>query len=170
MPIYVISILDFNIEENAGNRDVKTVYRLYEEKAHNLLTDRLTFIYIELAKFTKTAEELDGNVMDGMYFCLKNMSRLDNCPEKLNHGVFRKMFQISELLNMDEETRSKVIDKMTTERDLRNQMAYAKREAIAEGRAEGRAETISQLLASGMSLEVIAEALKLSDEEIQSFK
>ncbi len=178
-PVYVISILDFNIEENAGNPEVKTVYRLYEEKTHNLLTDRLTFIYIELAKFTKTAEELDGNVMDGMYFCLKNMSRLENCPEKLNHGVFRKMFHISELLNMDEETRSKVIDKMTTERDLRNQMAYAKREAIAEGRAEGRAEglaaglaegradTIRQLLKSGMAIEVISDALNLSEEEIR---
>lgn len=176
-PVYVISILDFNIEENAGNPDVKTVYRLYEEKNHNLLTDRLTFIFLELGKFKKSVEELDGNVLDGMCFCLKNMSRLDNCPEKLNHGVFQKMFEMSELLNMDEEIRSKVIDKMTTERDLRNQMAYARREAIAEGlaegraeglaegRAEGRADTIRQLLESGMSLEVVAEALKLSDEE-----
>lgn len=30
-PVYVISILDFNIDENRGNPDVKTVYRLYEE-------------------------------------------------------------------------------------------------------------------------------------------
>lgn len=168
-PVYVISILDFNIEENAGNPDVKTVYRLYEEKNHNLLTDRLTFIFLELGKFKKSVEELDGNVLDGMCFCLKNMSRLDNCPEKLNHGVFQKMFEMSELLNMDEEIRSKVIDKMTTERDLRNQMAYARREAIAEGLAEGRADTIRQLLESGMSLEVVAEALKLSDEEKMQF-
>ena len=176
-PVYVISILDFNIEENAGNPEVMTVYRLYEEKKHNLLTDRLTFIFLELGKFKKSAEELDGNVLDGMCFCLKNMSRLDNCPKKLNHGVFHKMFEMSELLNMNEEIRSKVIEKMTTERDLRNQMAYAKREAIAEGhaeghaegRAEGRAETIKQLLASGMSLDIIANALKLSDEEKEKF-
>ena len=198
-PVYVISILDFNIEENAGNPEVKTVYRLYEENNHNLLTDRLTFIYLELCKFTKTAEELDGNVLDGMYFCLKNMSRLDKCPEKLNHGVFLKMFQISELWNMDEDIRSKVIEKMNTERDLRNQMAYAKRQAIAEGKAEGReiglaigkeeglaegraeglvegraeglvegrAEIIRQLLKSGMAIEVISEALNLSEEEIR---
>ena len=139
-PVYVISILDFNIEENAGNAEMKTVYRLYEEKKHNLLTDRLTFIFLELGKFKKTVEELDGNVLDGMCFCLKNMSRLDNCPEKLNHGVFQKMFEMSELLNMDEEIRSKVIDKMTTERDLRNQMAYARKEAIEEGHAEGLAK------------------------------
>lgn len=205
-PVYVISILDFNIEENVGNPNVKTVYRLYEENNHNLLTDRLTFIYLELDKFTKGLEELDDSVLDGMYFCLKNMSKLTECPDTLNHGVFRKMFQISELRNMDEGTRSKVIEKMTTERDLRNQMAYAKKMAIAEGLeqgraqglqqglqqgleqglqqgleqgraeglekglAEGRTETIRKLLESGMSLAVIAEALNLSAEEVESFK
>jgi predicted transposase/invertase (TIGR01784 family) len=68
------------------------------------------------------------------------MPGLNACPEVLTHQVFQKMFAVSELLNMDEETRSKVIEKMTTERDLRNQMAYARKEAIAEGHAEGRAE------------------------------
>lgn len=63
----------------------------------------------------------------------------------LNHEVFRKMFDISELLNMDEDTRSKVLIKMTTERDLRNQMAYAKKEAIEEGRAEGQKAAGSRL-------------------------
>lgn len=57
---------------------------------------------------------------------------LNACPEVLTHQVFQKMFAVSELLNIDEETRSKVIEKMTTERDLRNQMAYARKEAIAE--------------------------------------
>ena len=132
-PVYVINILDFNIDENKGNPEVKTVYRLYEEKTHALLTDKLTFIFIELNKFRKGLEELDGNVLEGMYFCLKNMARLDGCPEVLTHEVFKKMFDISELLNMDEDTRSKVLIKMTTERDLRNQMAYAKKEAIEEG-------------------------------------
>lgn len=41
---------------------------------------------------------------------------------------------------MDKETRAKVVRKMTTERDLRNQMAYACKVATEEGRAEGLAE------------------------------
>ena len=143
-PVYVINILDFNIDENKGNPKVKTVYRLYEEKTHTLLTDKLTFIFLELNKFKKGLEELDGDILEGMYFCLKNMARLDGCPEVLTHEVFKKMFDISELLNMDEDTRSKVLIKMTTERDLRNQMAYAKKEAIEEGRAEGRAEGLKE--------------------------
>ena len=64
-PVYLISILDFNIDENRGNPDVKTVYRLYEENRCNLLTDKLTLIYLELAKFNKRIEELDGDVLEG---------------------------------------------------------------------------------------------------------
>ena len=52
---------------------------------------------------------------------------------------------------------------MTTERDLRNQMAYARKEAIAEGLAEGRAEGRAQGLAEGRAegrAEGLAEAVK----------
>ncbi len=185
-PVYVISILDFNIDENRGNPDVKTVYRLYEEGKHTLLTDKLTLIYLELGKFDKKIEELDGDVLEGFYFCLKNMHCLDECPDVLEHGIFKRMFDISELIKMDEVTRSKVLMKMTTERDLRNQMAYARKEAIAEGLAEGRerglaegraegiaegraeglAEAARKMLASGMTRETIAEILELQVAEL----
>ena len=78
---------------------------------------------------------------------------------------------------MDDVTRSKILMKMTTERDLRNQMAYARKEAIAEGLAEGRekglaegraegraeglAEAAKRMLAAGMSLAEVAEILKI---------
>ena len=172
-PVYVISILDFDIDQNRGNAEVKTVYRLYEESTHSLLTDRLTFIFLELSKFRKSKEELSGDILEGMYFCFKNMSSLQERPDALNHDIFRKIFEVSELLNMDAETRSKVIEKMTTERDLRNQMAYARKEAIEEGKAEGRAIGLEQGLAEGSrtKAEEIAKNLKakgMSDEEIAS--
>lgn len=167
-PVYVINILDFNIDENRGNPEVKTVFRLYEEMSRTLLTDKLTFIFIELNKFRKGLDELDGNILDGMYFCLKNMARLKECPEVLTHDVFRKMFDISELINMDEVTRSKVLLKMTTERDLRNQMAYAKKEAIEEGRAEGRIEIARRMLAAGMDAQQIAYLTMLEVSEVEA--
>ena len=183
-PVYVISILDFNIDENRGNPDVRTVYRLYEENRHNLLTDKLTLIYLELDKFRKTLEELDGDVLEGFYFCLKNMHYLDERPGTLDHGIFARMFDISELIKMDEVTRSKVLMKMTTERDLRNQMAYARKEAIAEGLAEGRerglaegraegraeglAEAVKKMIAAGIEREDVADIMSLSLAEVDA--
>ena len=199
LPVYVVNILDFQIDKDSSCcGKFRSVYRLYEEDSHRLLTDRVTFIFIELPKFTKTLDELDGNVLEGMLFCFKNMSILDDRPEVLDHQIFAKIFEVSELYNMDKETRDKVLHKMTTERDLRNQMAYARKEAIeeglaegraegrvegraegraegrVEGRAEGRAEGVMEvarrMLAAGMDRVVIAEMTGLSIGKIEELK
>ena len=159
-PVYVINILDFNIDENKGNPAVKTVYHLREDKTHALLTDKLTFIFLELNKFKKGIEDLDGDVLEGMYFCMKNMTRLDSRPQVLDHEVFKKMFAVSELLNMDEITRSNVIENMTTERDLRNQMDYAKKEGINL--------VIRQMIAKGMTVQQVADIVDMTAEEIEA--
>jgi predicted transposase/invertase (TIGR01784 family) len=106
------------------------------------------------------------------------MPSLTKRPVLLDNEIFKKIFRIAELVNMDADTRLKVINKMTTERDLRNQMAYARQEAIeeglaeglakglAKGLAEGRAEMATKLLAKGMSVEDIAEVTEMSIDEI----
>ena len=104
------------------------------------------------------------------------MAFLEERPEILEHRVFNKIFEVSELYNMDGLTRDKVLQKMTTERDLRNQMAYAREEAIREGRAEGhaeglaegRAETICKMLAAGIPALTIAEALGITVEDCEA--
>ena len=73
---------------------------------------------------------------------------------------------------MEEKTRSNVIEHMTTERDLRNQMDYAKKEGIQEGRAEGRAEGINlvirQMITKGMTVQQVADIVDRSVEEIEA--
>ena len=73
---------------------------------------------------------------------------------------------------MDEKTRSNVIEHMTTERDLRNQMEYAKQEGIQEGRAEGRAEGINlvirQMITKGMTVQQVADIVDMTAEEIEA--
>ena len=170
LPVYVVNILDFKMDKHDVGTDIKTVYRLYEERSRRLLTDRVTFIFIELPRFMKTIAELDGNVLEGMYFCFKNMSVLDERPKVLTHQIFSKIFEVSELYNMDQDTRDKVIHKMTTERDLRNQMAYARQEAIEEGLTEARAEVARGMLADGMPVDKIAKYTNLSIEEIEALK
>ena len=176
-PVYVISILNFGFKP--GGSKVKSEFRLYETDTRELLTDRVTFIFLDLSKFKKTAEELSGDILEGMYFCFKNIVSLTERPEILEHDVFRKIFEVSELINMDEVTRSKVIEKMTTERDLRNQMEYARQEAIAEGHAEGHAkghaeglaeglaEAARKMVASGMTHEVVADILQIPEGRLK---
>ena len=149
LPVYVVNILNFTMDGNTADSEVKSVYRLYNERTHSLLTDRVTFIFLELGKFNKTLAELDGNVLDGMCFCFKNMTTLAERPDILRHKVFEKIFEVTELLNMDNVTRYKILGNMTTERDLRNQMRYAIETATAEGLAKGMAQGLEQGLAEG---------------------
>ena len=164
LPVYVVSILDFVMDDDPQSNAVRTAYRLYEDNSHKLLTDRVTFIFIELPKFTKTVDELDGNILEGMYFCFKNMPELESRPEVLDHHVFTKIFDVTELYNMDQDTRDKVLDNMTTERDLKNQMIYARE----EGREEGIALAIKNMAESGLGAEQIAEIMKMSVADVQA--
>ena len=107
--IYVISILDFTLRQNEGLSEVKTVYRLLEEKYHRRLSDRLTYIFLELPKFKKREEELDGNILEGMYFCLKNMHLLQERPKALTHDVFDKMFSTGELIMSRDDLRDLIL-------------------------------------------------------------
>ena len=172
-PIYVISIMDFTIEQNDGIAEVKTVYRLLEEQYRTLLTDRLTYIFIELPKLKKGAADLDGSILEGMYFCLRNMYKLKARPDALKHQVFDTIFTTCEFLEMDEETRNAILKNMTTERDLKNQFDYARKEGHAvgreEGRAQERAEMVKKMLAAGVSVETIAGALGITVDECLSY-
>ena len=70
------------------------------------------------------------------------------------------MFAVSELLNMDEKTRSNVIENMTTERDLRNQMDYAKKEGINQ--------VIRQMSNKGMTVQQVADIVDMTVEKIEA--
>ena len=188
-PVYVINILDFNLDVNEGNPNVLTTYRLRETTTHRLLTDKYTLIFIELRKFMKSVEELDNDILEGLYFCLRNIYTLKERPKQLEHDIFKKIFAVAELANMDNEKRFKILRKMTTERDLKNQMAYATKvgleegrerglkegrekgmaegraEGRAEGKAEGKAEVVRKMLEAGLSKEYVCEILGISMED-----
>lgn len=66
----------------------------------------------------------------------------------------------------DEETRLKILDSMTTERDLKNQLAYARKEGFAVGREEERRANATKLKALGVDVTIISQATGLSVEDI----
>ena len=73
---------------------------------------------------------------------------------------------------MDENTRTKIRNIMTTERDFMNQLAYARKEGREAGREEGREEgcrtTATRLKELGVALAIISQATGLSEEEIEN--
>ena len=67
---------------------------------------------------------------------------------------------------------------MTTERDIRNQIVYARDMGIlegeargeAKGRAEGKAETALAMLSNGLDIALISKCSGLSEQQIQDLQ
>ena len=150
-------------------------YALREEQTGELMTKALNFTYVELPKFTKTEGEL-ANLEDKFYFCLAHMGRLGERPGNLDGEIFRKLFEVAEFAKMDHAQQRQYLAKMTTERDIKNQIAYARNEGLAEGKAEGLAEgeakgklAIARMMkADGAELDKVALYTGLSLEEIKN--
>ena len=62
---------------------------------------------------------------------------------------------------------------MTTERDIRNQIAFARDEGyelgIEKGAAQSRVEIAKALLAAGVDREIILRSTQVSEEQLDQF-
>ena len=177
-PIYVISFLNFVMQHEADDKE-KFVWRysLLEKETVESMTKALNFTYVELPKFNKKESEL-ANLQDKFYFCLSQMGKLSERPGNLDGEVFRKLFEVAEFAKMDHRQQRQYIAKMTTDRDIKNQIAYARKEGLeqglkrgldkglAQGKAEGAVAIARALKAKGIALDVIADCTRLSVSEI----
>ena len=98
---------------------------------------------------------LDGNRKSSVYdvFCTTDDgSRIvvEIQRRKQSSYVERAIYYSTYQIGRQVEAGSKVLEKMTTERDLRNQMAYARKEAIEEGLAEGLEKGLAEGLERGL--------------------
>ena len=63
---------------------------------------------------------------------------------------------------------------MTTERDIRNQIVYARdmgrEEGILEGEARGKAETALAMLANGLDIALVSKCTGLSEQQIEELQ
>ncbi len=180
-PIYVVSILNFTLPELEGEENVLSTFRLKEMNTGRELSNKYTFVFIELGKFNKLLHQLDkSNVLEGFYYCLKHMSKLQERPLELQQEIMARLFEAARVAALQPEEFEEYISTMVTERDIKNYVSYAhekgKKEGIAEGIAIGKAEgevkgihkTAQKFKAKGISMELIMECTGLSAEEIES--
>ena len=74
------------------------------------------------------------------------------------------MFETANIATFAPEDKIKYEYAMTTERDIRNQIRYAKK----HGREEQALETARRMLEMGMEPTVIAQATNLTEEQIKT--
>lgn len=179
--VYTVGILDFVFDEDkADNSVVHHEVKLIDRSTGSVFYDKLTFIYLELPKFTKTIEELNSD-FDKWCFLLKHLSELTDRPARLQEKVFRKVFELAEISQYTDTEYDTYEESLKVYRDLKNVVdtafddgkaegiaegkaegiAEGKAEGIAEGRAEEKLETAKNLKKSGVSLDTISKCVGL---------
>lgn len=174
--IYTIGILDFVFDEDKDDPD-KLFYRvkLSDIDTHEVFYDKLTFMYIEMPKFTKTLEECETH-FDRWLYVLKNLEMFESYPEKLQERIFKKLFGEASLANMGNKELVAYEDSLKVYRDNMNTMRYAIREAtkeaakeaMARGLEQGYVDVAKKMKGNGIDIKMIAQCTGLTIDEVNS--
>lgn len=147
--VYVIGILNFTFDDKDGDYYHHEV-QLTDNRTKEVFYDKLTFIYLEMPKFNKREEELEG-MFEKWLFVLRNLSRLMDRPKALQERIFTKLFQAAEIAKFTKEEYDAYEESLKVYRDWKNTIDTAKRKAMKEGLEEGRAKGLEEGLAKGLA-------------------
>ena len=138
--VYTVALLNFDLEDEAFDKDdINHDVGLLDKKTHKVFNDKLSFKYVEIAKFDKTEDEL-VTLYDKWLYVLKNLSRLDERPAALKEKIFSKLFGEAEIAKFTPTELKEYEDRLKAYRDVKNSIDTALEKGREEGRAEGRAE------------------------------
>ena len=158
--VYGVFFLNFRLGDLP--QKLRTDIVLCDRDTHELFTDKMRYIFLELPLFDKEESECETDFERWIYV-LKNMETLQRLPFKARNAVFQKLEQIVDIAALSKEDRMKYDESIKVYRDKLAIMAFERQKGQAEGRAEGlkegRAEGLKEGRAEGLE-EGRAEGLK----------
>ena len=129
--------MNFRLGDSPGKLHTDIV--LSDRDTHEIFSDKLRFIFIELPAFTKEEEECITDFERWIYV-LKNMETLNRLPFKARKAVFEKLEKIIDIASLTKEEREKYDESIKVYRDQLVTIAFAKEKGIEEGMEKGRKE------------------------------
>lgn len=177
--VYTVAILDFVFPEGEYPDDsLRHEVKLMDIDDKHVFYDKLTFLYLEMSKFTKSEAELE-TMYDKWLFVLHNLSRLMKRPAALQERVFTRLFEQAEIARYTPKELLDYEDSLKVYRDLKNVIDTAEMKGQRKGIEIGQKQGIeigelkatkriaSTMKAQGFPLESISKALGLSIEDIE---
>ena len=168
------ALLNFDMNEEALEKEkIRHSVQLCDTATHKVFYDKLEFIYVEIAKFNKSLEELE-TLYDKWLYALKNLYKLTQRPKELCDKVFDRLFEEAEIAKFTPQELREYEASKIAYRDIKNSVDTAKREGIAEGMEKGMEkkshEIAKKMLTKGMDEATVMEITGLSAELIQQLK
>ena len=146
---------------------LRTDIVLADRDTHELFTDKMRYIFLELPSFKKEESECETDFERWIYV-LKNMETLQRLPFKARNAVFKKLEEIVDIASMSKEERMKYDESIKVYRDQLAVMEFERNKGLAEGRAEEKENVARNLKRMGMDVETIAKATGLDPGVIES--
>ncbi len=164
--VIFIGILDFAAFDGAA---YQTRHVILNEDTHQQAISDLEFHFIELPKFTKSAEELT-TILDKWLYFLKHASNLDVIPENVDTAPLREAYEVANQFGWSREEMELYDYWGMKEQDVRGAIQFAVKEALKKGRQEGEKEATRtmarSMLQQGLQPEQVATITGLSPEEV----
>ena len=169
------ALLNFDMNEEAFEKEkIRHSVQLCDTATHKVFYDKLEFIYVEIAKFNKSLEELE-TLYDKWLYALKNLYKLTQRPKELCDKVFDRLFEEAEIAKFTPQELREYEASKIAYRDIKNSVDTAKREGIAEGMEKGMKkgmekkslEIAKKMLTKGMDEATVMEITGLTAEQIQ---
>ncbi len=178
--VYTVGILNFDLKNTIGGSE-KFLHRvkLVELETKQVFYSKLTYFYLETAKFTKEADQLETR-FDKWLYVLKNLSRLQDVPQALQERIFSKLFEAAEIVNYNSEEMDAYQESLKTMRDnfataeyvekaVEEAVEKAVEEAVESTEERTKNETVANLLKLGvLTYEQIAASVAVSVDKIEA--
>ena len=140
------------------------------DDAFRLEEPRIKYIFLELPNCGRALSP-QATILNNFCFSLHNMQLLEERPPELRQEIFDLLFETAEIATFTPEDKVKYEFDMTTERDIRNQIRFAEKQASAQAEARGEAkkaiETARRLKQLGVGLDIITQATGLTEEQVR---
>lgn len=171
--VYLVAVLDFVFEEDKHEKEkFKYEVKLSDIETNKVFYEKLTFIYLEMPKFTKQEEELETH-FDKWLYVIRNLNKLERLPEAVKERIFDKFFKIAEIAKFSKTEQFAYEESLKNYRDLKGVLDTARDEGKVEGIAEG---IVKGKIEAGLSaynltrdIELAAKISGLSVEEFLKY-
>jgi len=170
--VYTVGILDFVFDEDKDSPDYFHHHvQLMETRRKKLFFDKLTYIYLEMPKFTKTEDELETH-FDKWLYLIKNLPLLQDRPKRIQERVFQRLFEAAEIAKFDPSERKAYEKSLKVYWDMKNVIDASHEVGWEKGRKVGREEGLKEGREEGLKegslkkAKEMARQMKAVDEPI----
>ena len=143
--------------------EVISYHKVREEKSQECFLEALSYVFVELSKFNKSADQLASFEDEWLYF-LKNTKQASAPPSLLNDNLVKDAYHVMEVANWTPESYDAYIraSLLLWEEEFEKKAEF--NAGLEKGRQEEKIAVAKTLLQKGVDIAIVSEASGLSLE------